>query len=184
MNNIPLVPSGAMGVQFQSNFPLSSSKEVSLLLFHERRPNLYSTFQGLNYELISKHLPPSEATEKGHMIQRRQGINSTSNNKQAIRDAHQDIKNMFPTEHVCSATEDEIFCCDVIRDTHKDTIYSELTGRFPIHSYEGMNYIFVAYVYKLNAILLHSMKSREDASMVKAFTSIYTKLETAGHKNS
>ena len=45
-----------------------------------------------------------------------------------------------------------------------------------------MNFIFVAYVYKLNAILLRSMKSREDASMVKAFTSIYTKLETAGHK--
>ena len=77
--------------------------------------------------------------------------------------------------------EDEIFCCTVIRDTHKDTIYSDLTGRFPIQSYEGMDYIFVAYVYKLNAILLRSMKSREDASMVEAFTSVYTKLETAGH---
>ena len=44
-----------------------------------------------------------------------------------------------------------------------------------------MNYIFVAYVYKLNAILLRSMKSREDASMVEAFTIIYTKLEEAGH---
>ena len=78
--------------------------------------------------------------------------------------------------------EDEICCCAVIGDTHKDTIYSDLTGRFPIQSYEGMNYIFVAYVYKLNTISLRSMKSREDASMVEAFTSVYTELETAGHK--
>ena len=127
-------------------------------------------------------MPQSEATEKGHMIQRRQGINSTRKDKQAIRDARQDIKNMFPTEHVCSAMEDEIFCCAVIGDTHKDTIYSDLTGRFQIQSYDGMNYIFVAYVYKLNAILLRSMKSRKDASMGEAFTIVYTKLETAGHK--
>ena len=110
------------------------------------------------------------------MIQRRQGINSTREYKQAIRDARQDINNMSPTEHVCSATEDEMFWYDVIGDTHKDTIYSDLTGRYPVQSYEGMNHIFVAYVYKLNAILLRSMKSREDASMVKAFTSVYTEL--------
>ena len=80
-----------------------------------------------------------------------------------------------------SAIEDEIFWYAVIGDAHKNTIYSDLTGRFPIQFYEGMNYIFLAYVYKLNAILLRSTKSREDASMVEAFTSIYTELETAGH---
>ena len=89
---------------------------------------------------------------------------------------------MFPTEHVCSAIEDKIFCFAVIGDANENTIYSDLTGRFPIHSYEGMNYIFVAYVYKLNPILLRSMKSREYASMVESFTSIYTKSEAAGHK--
>ena len=40
----------------------------------------------------------------------------------------------------------------------------------------------MAYLYKLNAILLQSMTSREDASMVEAFTRVYTELETAGHK--
>ena len=44
-----------------------------------------------------------------------------------------------------------------------------------------MNYIFVAYVYNLNSILLRSLKSREDTSMVDAFSSIYTKSEAAGH---
>ena len=81
---------------------------------------------------------------------------------------------MFPTEDVCSDMEDEIFFCAVIGDTHEETIYSDLTGRLPMQSYEGMNYIFVAYVYKLNAILLLSMKSREDGSMLEAFTRVYT----------
>jgi hypothetical protein len=31
------------------------------------------SFPGLTYELISKHLPESAATEKGHMIRTRQG---------------------------------------------------------------------------------------------------------------
>ena len=43
---------------------------------------------------------------------------------------------------------------------------------------------FVAYVCKFNAILLRSMKSREDASMIEAFTSIYAELEAIGHSTS
>ena len=79
---------------------LGSPQKSTLLQAIRRHPDLYSTLPGSNYELISKHLPLSEATEKGHMIQIRQGINSTSNNKQEVRDARQDIQNMFPTEHV------------------------------------------------------------------------------------
>ena len=63
---------------------LGSPPKTTLLQAIKRHPNLYSTFPGLNYEVISKHLPPSEATEKGHMIQRRQGINSTRKHKQVI----------------------------------------------------------------------------------------------------
>ena len=98
---------------------LGSPPKSTLLKAIKTHPNLYSTFPGLNYELISKHLPQSEATEKGHMIQRIQGINSTIKDRQAIIYARQDINNMFLTEHVCSAMEDETFCCAVIGDTHK-----------------------------------------------------------------
>ena len=78
--------------------------------------------------------------------------------------------------------EDEIFCFAVLGDTNDDTIYSDLTGRFPVESYEGMNHVFVAYVYKINCIMLRSMKSRADGHMVEAFTSIYSELEAVGHK--
>ena len=62
------------------------------------------------------------------------------------------------------------------------TIYSDLTGQFPVQSYEGMCYIFVVYYYKLYTIMLRPMKNREDASMITAFKSVYAQLEGAGHK--
>ena len=37
----------------------------------------FRTFGGLLYELISKHLPSSTMTDKGHMIKQRSGVGST-----------------------------------------------------------------------------------------------------------
>ena len=45
-----------------------------------------------------------------------------------------------------------------------------------------MNYIFVCYVYKLNTILLRTMKSGETKDMLQVFESIYDELEEKGHK--
>ena len=43
-----------------------------------------------------------------------------------------------------------------------------------------MQYIFVAYAYKINAILMRGMKSRSDACMVEVFKDIYEYLKTRG----
>ena len=51
-------------------------------------------------------------------------------------------------------------------DQNEDTIYSDLAGRFPVCSYSGMNYIFVAYVYKINAILVRPMSTRFDETII------------------
>jgi hypothetical protein len=82
---------------------------------------------------------------------------------------------------MCAATYDELLCFAVLGDRNEDTIYSDLTGRFPVQSCEGMEYIFVAYVYKLNTILLRLMKSRETPAMIEAFISVYAHLEDNGH---
>ena len=79
-------------------------------------------------------------------------------------------------------TREKIYCFAAIGDTNENMIYSDLTGQFPVWSYDGMVYLCVAYVYTFNAILLCTMKSREDASMVEAFTSIYADLDAIGHK--
>ena len=43
------------------------------------------------------------------------------------------------------------------------------------------NYICVFYVYKLNTILLRTMKSRHDAEMAEAFKICYDELNAKGH---
>ena len=147
-----------------------------------KHPNLFHTFPGLKYNLIRKYLPMSTATLKGHMIHRQQFMNWTSNTKQQLDDMRKSIVDMTPMKHVCATHKDEIFCFAAIEDKNKNTLYNNLTGQFPVRSFEGISYIFVAYVYKLNAILLCPMKSRKDGIMIAAFTRIYSNLEEIGHK--
>ena len=86
---------------------------------------------------------------------------------QAIVDAREIVDNMDPNEQICQATdEDTMFCYAVLADNNKHTIYSNLPGRFPVQSFGGRNYIFVAYIYNMNAILLRCMKSRSNACMM------------------
>ena len=129
-----------------------------------------------------KKLPASPATAKGHMVRVRQGLQSTKSNRQDILDARDDVHDMAPPEHCCTAIENEMFGFVVTRDDDNNTIYSDLCGRFPVESYTGMNYILVVYVYKLNAPLMVPIKSRKDEDMVAAFTSVYQELELYGHK--
>ena len=145
------------------------------------RNNQLTSFPGLTYELISKHLPPSSATDKGHMVRTRQGTRSTRSNRQAILDARLQVEDMNPpAEQVCTAIDDEMFCFAVLADTNEGTIYSDLTGQFPVQSYSGMNYIFVAYIYTINAIILRPMKNRTDKSMIAVFQDIYEYLKQRG----
>jgi hypothetical protein len=64
-----------------------------------------------------------EGTLQRHMIHRRQGIDSTNNNRQAMEDACQSIAGMSPTEHVCAAHEDKILCSAVIGNKNTNIIY-------------------------------------------------------------
>jgi hypothetical protein len=45
-----------------------------------------------------------------------------------------------------------------------------------------MQYIFVAYVYDLNAIIVCAMPYRTDASMITAFTEVITILKAGGYQ--
>ena len=134
-------------------------------------------FSRVTYKLVSKYLPDSSATDKGHLIRTRKGVRSTRSMRQAVVDARENVDDMDPTEQVCPALEDQMFCNAMLADQNKNIINSNLPGLFPVQSYAGNNYIFVAYVYKINTILMRLMKSRSDESMVKAFTDIYAYLK-------
>ena len=46
--------------------------------------------------------------------------------------------------------------------------YTDPTGRFPYKSSRGAKYIYVAYIYDANAILITTMKDRTAPSIIAA----------------
>ena len=66
---------------------------------------------------------------------------------------------MPPSEYMFNTTYSECHVClYFLKDVHEN-INSHLTGLFPIERYAGMNYIYICYVYKLDAVLLRTMKN-------------------------
>ncbi len=90
------------------------------------------------------------------------------------------VDNMYPHKEACNTKDDEMFCFAAIADANEGTVYSNLTNRFPVWSYPGMQYIFVAYIYSKNDILMQAMPNRTNASMVNVFKDIYETLKIRG----
>jgi hypothetical protein len=103
-----------------------------------------TTIPGLTPALISTHLPQSTTTNKGHMRRDRANMASTHNAYTNIMAAYADVNSMSPTQNVCSLLE--MFFFTTLANTNTGTMYTDLTGAFPIRSFKNMQYIFVAYM--------------------------------------
>ncbi len=73
------------------------------------------------------------------------------------------------------------FCIAALANANAGTMYSDLTGAFPIRSFKNMQYVFVAYVYDLNAIIVRAMPTGTDTSMITVFTEVITTLRARGY---
>ena len=80
------------------------------------------------------------------MVRTHQGVRSTSSQRQQILDARTIVDNMYPPQQMCSAIDDTMSCFAVLADQNEVTIYTDLAGIFPVRSYTGMQYIFIAYI--------------------------------------
>ncbi len=66
----------------------------------------------------------------------------------------------------------DVFCFAALADANTGTMYTDLTGSFPVQSFKNMQYIFVAYIYDLNAIIICAMATRTIAAMITAFKEV------------
>ncbi len=71
-----------------------------------------------------------------------------------------------------------MFCFAALADMHTGIMYTNGTGAFPVRSFHNMQYVFVAYIYDLNAILVRAMPSKNDEAMIAAFKDILATLNT------
>ena len=131
---------------------LGNPRKDALLRALKRHPDQCVAFPGSNSDLFNNHLPPSEATDKEHMIMTRKGLKSTRAVARQITKTRKDVSNLLPTEEVCFAEEDKIYCYVVLEDKNERTIYSDLTGRFPVESYDEKKTTFLLLM-RTNSIL-------------------------------
>jgi hypothetical protein len=75
-----------------------------------------------------------------------------------------------------------MFCFAALANLNTGTIYTNLLGAFPLCSFKSMQYIFVAFIYDLNAILVCAMPSKNNAAMITTFTKILAILAACGYK--
>jgi hypothetical protein len=99
-------------------------------------------------------------------------------NTASTRNTHTDIALtrakvdcMFPVHKACAVQD--MFCFAALADATSGTMYTDLIGAFPVRSFKNMQYIFVAYIYDLNTIIVRPMASRTDPSFIAAFTKVF-----------
>ena len=112
----------------------------------------FITWPGINSINFNKLVGPTIPTAKGHLDQKRQGLQSTKP-QVIIEDANEDA---FPPQSIPKTKQMGILITPV-----KSTAYSDLTGQFPHISSRGNKYLLCIYDYDANAILAAPLKRRQ-----------------------
>ncbi len=86
---------------------------------------------------------------------------------------------MFPQQELCAVQD--VFCFAALVHAITGTMYTDINGAFPVRLFKSIQYIFVAYVYDLNMIIVHAMPSHTDAAMVTAFNEVILTLKAGGY---
>jgi hypothetical protein len=158
---------------------LCSPPAATCLLALNKNTELQTT-PGLMPALICSHLPQSTATDKGHMRCHRSSTASTHNKHADIILAHAKVDRMFPAHEACAAQD--MLCFAALTDATTGTMYTDLIGAFAVRSFKNMIYIFIAYVYDLNAIIVCPMALRTGAFFIAAFTKVIAILHAGNYQ--
>jgi hypothetical protein len=116
----------------------------------------FTSWPGLTEHPVEKHLSKSTSTTKGHLNQQRQNSRSTKVKDTKVIVTEPDLDHGIKTQLVYAATIDA------------GQIYTDQTGRFPVASSKGNNYIMILYDYDSNAILEQPIKDRTAPELLKA----------------
>ena len=111
------------------------------------------------------------ATAKGNMYQTRNNLKS-NNLQEKKTPEEQPMKQMVQrTSTLFTKIID-----------HKRKIATDLTGKFPVTSNRGNNYLFVIYGYGSNFILIRPIRSQADSDFIRVFTDFNEHLLSRGLK--
>ena len=153
----------------------------------------FASFPGLTLANTKNFFPSIDETIKGHLVQDRQGKNSSSHLKWAENATEEDdIRSPFaglsyddkqatppPPDVNAPAPESDAVNELHVRVVHHSKLYTDDTGRFPFRARSGNQYVMVAY-HSSNVILVEPFKSRKDTFCLAAYDTIMQRLKKKG----
>ena len=119
----------------------------------------YSSWPGITLANATKCCPYVDATIMGHLVQKHQGVISTKPKPSTARS---------PEDPIPRIRSNELF----LQVTPIIKLYTDDTGRFPIHSRSGNQYIMIAYHCNTNLMLAVPFKSGKDTHRLLAYDKI------------
>ena len=132
----------------------------------------YKSWPGLDAEAAAKYFPESDEMWKGHGRKIKSGLRST---KQLVESETKQTEIIpIPNESAIYVRE-----YDLANDTDRK-MYSDQTGKFPVTSYKGNQYIMVLFETSSNNILVEAMRSRTAGEMVRAYQVLIDRLNEKG----
>jgi hypothetical protein len=140
----------------------------------------FNTWPGLTSSLITKYLPKSLATSKGHLRMQQKNIQSTKPIT-ITPDLPLAVSLDVSPSREPNNTPTHVVFTSMITSTDLHKSYSDQTGKFPVQSSRGYNYVMVLYDYDSNAILTKPLKTRQSSELTKAWTDLHTRLKLNGY---
>ena len=127
----------------------------------------YNTWPTITPEVVCRHFPESDETQKGHMKKQCQGVQST----RVLTETTQEINALTKTKMK-----------DMYVKIHHatETMYSDQTGHFPATSSKGNKYIMVLVEVDGNYIDAEPMKNKSEGSMIKTYHILWNHLTATG----
>eukprot|EP00956_Cyclotella_meneghiniana_P020333 scaffold35676_cov69-Cyclotella_meneghiniana.AAC.2 len=135
-------------------------------------------WRGLTSDRVRRFIKPNEHCEQGHMDQRRQGIRSTKSS--AANPPPDAIDTM--EEPPQAPNNDKTNMVFMTIAEAEGQLFTDQTGRFPVTSNKGNNYIVLFYVVDANFIKSYPIKSRHKTELLKAYDEVYQYLRLRGYR--
>jgi hypothetical protein len=141
-------------------------------------PAHFESWPGLTASLLTKHLTKSLATRKGHLRTQQKSMHQST---KITSDLDMQTSLAFsPSQEPQNKRTHSVFFT-IMKATDLRKSCSDQTGKFPVQSSRGHNYVMVLYEHDSNAILSTPLKSGVAGELTKAWTKLCSKLQVNGH---